>query len=60
MKIIQAKECVKVEECERDFLFQAYDFFEDVYQKCETDELKELAKAICDDLEDFFETFMAE
>ena len=59
MKIIQAEECVKVEKCERDFLFQVYDFFEDVYQECETDELESLAKEIRDDLENFFETFMA-
>ena len=59
MKIIKANENVKVEECERCLLENVYDFFEDVYQECETDELKELAKEIHDDLEDFFETFMA-
>lgn len=59
MKIIQTKESVKVEECERSLLEKAYNFFEDVYQECETDELEKLAKEIRDDLEDFVETFMA-
>lgn len=58
MQIVQAKESVKVEECERCLLEKAYDFFEEVYQKCETDELESLSKEIRDCLEDFFETFM--
>ena len=59
MEIRKSKECVKVEECERCFLEKAYDFFEEVYQECGTDELESLAKEIRDDLEDFFEIFMA-
>lgn len=59
MKIVPGKESVKVEECERCLLEKAYDFFEEVYQECETDELESLAKKIRDCLEDFFETFMA-
>ena len=59
MKIVHAKERVKVEECERCLLDKAYDFFEEVYQECETEELEGLAKEIRDCLEDFFETFIA-